>query len=134
VALKTTESVLRDLSKLCLSSLPVVLAHFVFMSVIVGFEVDQHVASPGKRPLDKQTSALSMALSSPRSCDSSASQRSKPAAFYCSDQRSDDAEDTMSCYSDEDDDDEELPSSSQSSMPIPRPSSRCDIDQHILLL
>jgi hypothetical protein len=96
------------------------------MSVIVGFEVDRHVSSPGKRPLDKQTSALSMALNSPSSCESPASQRLRPAAFCCSDQRSDDAEDAYSCYSDEDDDEEDLPSesSSQHSMPIPRLSSR----------
>uniref|UniRef100_A0A383VU26 Uncharacterized protein n=1 Tax=Tetradesmus obliquus TaxID=3088 RepID=A0A383VU26_TETOB len=67
-----------------------------------------------------------MALNSPGSCDSPASQRLH-AAFCCSDQRSDDAEDAYSCYSDEEDDDEDLPnskSSSQHSMPIPRPSSR----------
>jgi hypothetical protein len=96
------------------------------MSVVIGFEVDRHVCSPGKRPLDKQTSALSMALNSPGSIGSSASQRMQPAAFRCGDQRSDDAEDAYSCYSEEDDDDEDPPSesSSQHSMPIPRPSSR----------
>lgn len=105
------------------------------MSVIVGFEVDQHVASPGKRPLLKQTSALSLALSSPRSCDSAGCQRSKPVAFYCSDQRSDDADDAYSCYSDEGEDDaEELPSpSSQCSMPIPRPSSRCEARKRLIV-
>lgn len=121
---------MRDLSKLRFSPLPPVVSDKTgFMSVIVGFEVDRHVSSPGKRPLDKQTSALSMALNSPGSCDSPASQRLH-AAFCCSDQRSDDAEDAYSCYSDEEDDDEDLPNSkcsSQHSMPIPRPSSRCDI-------